>query len=264
MNQTIKNILGVAGVIVLLAVSVTSFQYVQAFRDSIEPSSFRSFSASGEGKVMTAPDLAKFTFSVRTEGDENTAAIQDENTERVNQAITFLRGQGVKEKDIQTQQYTIRPRYQRFSCPPERRISGAIEPCPPSEIVGYTVHQSVEVSVRNFNAIGGLISGVVENGANEVSNLFFTIENPEEVRREARQKAIQNAQEEARAIAEAAGFTVGRLLSVDENSYRPFYGRTVAEEFGAADDGHVSAPTPTIEPGSQEVTANVTLRYEIK
>ena len=75
MNTKIKNALGVVIILVLLLSGYASYQYVNAFSRSIEPSSFRSFSVSATGEVVSIPDIAQFTFSVTTQGGTDLADI---------------------------------------------------------------------------------------------------------------------------------------------------------------------------------------------
>ncbi|MBI4094576.1 MAG: SIMPL domain-containing protein [Candidatus Liptonbacteria bacterium] len=210
----------------------------------------------GEGKVVAVPDVARFTFSTITQGGLDIAALQAENTSKVNKAIAFVKSNGVDAKDIRTESFNLEPRYQYFSCP---RTGG---PCPPPEIVGYTARQTVSIKVRDFAKIGALLSGVVENGANSVSQLSFTIDDPFAVENEARAEAIAKAQEKAKAVARAAGFRIGRLISVDEG-YTPIF-RTFDKAEALGFGGAAPAAAPSIEPGSQEVMVTVTLRYEIQ
>jgi uncharacterized protein YggE len=115
------------------------------------------------------------------------------------------------------------------------------------------------VKIRDFAKIGEVVSGVVGSGANSVSELSFAIDDPTAVQNQARGEAIDKARNKARAIAEAGDFSIGRLLSIDENApgQPPVYGVG-----GAMDEKALSAPT--IEPGSQEVVVTVNLTYEIK
>ena len=81
---------------------------------------------------------------------------------------------------------------------------------------------------------------------------------------EARAEAVSKAKTKAEALADAAGFRLGRLLSIDEGGPGPIF-----EKYGRGGDlayatAAASAPAPTIEPGSQEVLVALTLRYEIK
>ncbi|MFH1162078.1 MAG: SIMPL domain-containing protein [Candidatus Jorgensenbacteria bacterium] len=251
----VKQYFWVALTIAVLVAAYAVWSYARTYSQSIEPSSFRSFSVSGEGKAVAIPDIASFTFSVVTEGGKDIGALQLGNTEKANAAVAFVKGEGVEAKDIRTQAYRLEPRYQYYACK-----TGA---CLPPEIVGYTITQSVAVKVRDFAKIGGLLSGVLENGANAVADFQFTVDDPTAVQAEARAEAVTRAKAKADEVAKAAGFSVGRLLSIDEGGgYQPMYSMA-AESLGRG-GGPTAAPTPTIEPGSQEVTVNVMLRYEIK
>jgi uncharacterized protein len=262
MNIQIKNAIGVALVVLVLASAYASLSYVRTFARSIDPSTVRSFSVSGEGKVVAIPDIAQFSFSIVTEGNLDLAVLQGENTESANKAINFLKSKGVEKKDIKTSQYSVNPRYQNYNC--SRPVVFGVEstPCPPPEIVGYTVRQSVEVKIRDFEIIGDTLSGVVTNGANTVSQLSFTLDDPEVVRREARDKAIVEAEAKAKAMARAAGFSIGEILSINEGGFTPQFARMESLGF----DGAIAsmAPSPKIEAGTQDVVANVTIIYEIR
>ena len=260
MTQKIKDYLGVAIIIAVLALGVAALSYVHTYSRSSEPNNYRSFSVTGEGKVVAVPDIASFSFSVTTQGGPDLGALQKDNTDSVNSALTFVKSKGVADKDVKTEGYNVEPRYQTYNCTPS--ILGAVSPCPPSEIVGYTVTQSVQVKVRDFAKIGDLISGVVEHGANTVSSLQFTLDDPSKAQSGARAEAIIKAKEKARSIADAGGFRIGKLLSIDEGGYpQPMY----MNELGGGYAGvSMKAAAPVIEPGSQEVSVTATLRYEIR
>ena len=259
MNTNIKNAVGIAAVLALVLGAWEGSVYVRAYAQSIQPSSFRSFGVSAEGKAVGIPDVARFSFSVVTEGDKDIAKLQKENTDKVNKAIAFVKSSGVEEEDVKTEQYSLEPRYQYYSCPEK---GGA---CPPSSIVGYTVRQSVGVKVRDFEKTGDILSGVIAQGANTVSELQFKVDDPTALQDQARAEAIEKAQKRADMIAKAGGFTKGRLLSIDEGNYAPLYPyMSEAKGLGMGGGGPDMMPSPTVQPGSQEVMVNVSLRYEIE
>jgi uncharacterized protein YggE len=112
---------------------------------------------------------------------------------------------------------------------------------------------------------GALLSGVTEKGANEVSSLELTVDDQTAVENQAREEAMTKATTKARSMAKAGGFRLGRLLSIDEyapGGIVPMYGIG-----GGGMEKSISSDTATpvdIQPGSQEYTVNVTLRYEIR
>ncbi len=259
--EKIKQYLNVAIIVAILVVAYSVWIYAASYSESIQPSSFRSFSVSGDGKVGAVPDVAQFDFSVVTEGGTDLGTLQATNTKNVNAAIDFVKKNGVDSKDIKTENYSVSPRYQTYNC--YRPLGSSGQPCPPAEIVGYSVSQSIQVKIRDFSRIGDILGGVVKAGANIVSQLQFTIDDPDMVKSEARAEAIAKAKTKAEEVAKAGGFGIGRLLSIDESGAQPVY---YAYGMGGADLAMKSAavPAPTIEPGSQDVTVTVTLRYEIR
>jgi uncharacterized protein len=257
MDNKLKGYLGIAVAAAVFLFAFGYLAYVNSYSKSVEPSSYRSFSVSGEGKVTAIPDVAQFSFSVITEGDEDIAPLQEENVSATNKAIDFLKDQGVESKDIKTTNYNLEPKYETYSCP---TIYSSVTPCPPAEIVGYTITQTVSVKVRDFTKIGKIVSGVVDAGANSVSSLSFDVDDSTALENQAKEEAIAQAREKAELVAKAGGFQIGRLLSLEDSYGSYYYG------YGGSDlkAESVSASVPTIEAGSQEITANVTLRYEIK
>ena len=259
MDTKIKNYLGISMIVAMVILAISTLVFANIYSKSIEPDSYRSFSVSGEGKITAIPDVAQFTFSIITEGGKDIASLQQENTQKANRAIALLKNSGVEDKDIKTAGYNLQPRYQYFSCPVSKNSTA--KPCPPPEIVGYSISQTVSVKIRNFEKAGEILSGIVQSGVNSVSELSFTIDDETEIENQARQEAIANAINKAESIAQSGNFNLGKILSINENSSPIFY--RAAKSFGmsASEDAMIS---PDIEPGSQEVIIGVTISYEIR
>lgn len=258
MNPKIKDYLGWAGLVALIALIVGGMQYVSAYNRSAAPAS--TFAVYGEGKVVIVPDIAQFSFGVITEGGKDVAALQQQNTDKANAVIDFVKSQGVDAKDIRTDSYNISPRYQYFSCPSSPT---AAVPCRPSEISGYTVSQALSVKVRDFDNIGPLLSGVASWGSNNVSGIQFTLDDKDEAENEARAEAMAKARAKATALAKAGKFKLGKIISIQEsgsNPPQPYYAKTMELQ---AVDGRGGA-SPSIEPGSGDLVKTVTITYEIR
>ena len=254
MEQKIKNYLGWTMILVMLVVGFSFAKWVKYYSKSIDPSSVRSFSVSAEGEAISIPDVAQFTFSVINEGGLNVTSLQESNINKTNQIIDFLKSEGVAKEDIKTQNYDLQPRYQYYSCP---RNGGV---CPPAEVIGYTINQTISVKIRNFEKAGDILANTVQKGASSVSQLNFTIDDPTSIQDKARGEAIEKAKEKAKSIAKAGGFRLGQLLSIQERDYStPVY-----ERFDSAIGIGGGLSVPKIEPGSQETKVTVTLIYEIR
>jgi uncharacterized protein YggE len=260
MNPKIKDLLGAVGVIGILVASYSGYVYAKSFG----PGVYREFSVSGDAKVTAVPDVAQFTFTVITEG-KDLGKVQEQNNTKAQKAIDLVKANGVDAKDIETQQYNVSPKYTSYNCG-GYMITSSVEPCPAPTIEGYTVTQTVAVKVRkDFSKVGDMLSGVVNQGANQVSTLSFTVDDPDVAKQEAREKAIAKARAKAEAVAKAGGFSLGKLMGIDESGAYPYY---EARGMGGSDIA-VSAVAPKamavpVEAGSDDISVSVTLRYQIK
>lgn len=237
MDRDFKNFIVLGIFLFVIAV----FWYVYEYSKTIPP--LRTFSITAEGKEVVIPNIAEFKIGLITEG-KNLTDIQKENSNKFNKLIEFLKKQGINEKDIRTEVYSITPKYKYDK---------------ESKIVGYSINQTLSVKVRDINKIGEILSGAVQNGANNIYGPNFTIDEISVYLDKAREKAIKSAQEKAQKIAKIMGFKLGRVINISEipSEVSPILLKGVSTEMGGL-------PSPSIEPGSQEVKINVTITYEIK
>ena len=244
-------------VITLIGFLYLGGKFVRSYDRSSTPTNFRSFTVTGDGKAVGVPDIAEFSFDVISEGGTDIATLQSHNAEKMNKTIDFVKKQGIDPKDITTSQYSIQPRYDSTNC-----VYGSGKPCPPAQIVGYTIQQTTQIKIRDFKLISPLLAGVVTSGANTVSNLQFSIDDPTTVENTARAEAMKKAADKAKSLAAAGGFSLGRILDISENTTTPY---SQPQPMMAMDKAvSVGSVAPTIEAGSQEVDISMSVKYEIQ
>ncbi len=239
----------------LAVIAFGAIAYVYNYARSIDKTyPTRTFSVEGSADVDTTPDVAMFSATVTTEGGENVAEIQAKNSEKMDAIDAFVKEQGIDEKDLKTLQYNLYPRYNNGPC--------VNNYCPPATISGYTLTQTLEVKVRDTEKLNDLLSGVVEKGANSVSDVRFVVDDDTDAKNQAREEAIAKAKMKAKDIAKATGFRLGEIVTMYEmntDQGMPYYGG-----MGGAMDMTKSSVAPTIEPGTQSARVTVTLTYEIE
>ncbi len=221
-----------------------------------------TISVSGEGEVLAKPDIGQFSFSVRAEGEDAVEA-QEKSAEAINKILSHLEESGVEEKDIKTQNYNLNPKY-RY----EERICARGTYCPPGEpiIDGYEVYQNISVKVRDLDAAGGLISGVGERGATNISGLNFTIDDESVLEAQARAEAIADAKEKAEVLARDLGMKLHRIVGFNENRGGGYgYSTMDSRAFGGDAMEEVSFKTsPSLPTGENTITSSVSITYELK
>ena len=213
-----------------------------------------SITVSDKGEVYTKPDLVLTTFSVKNEAKRVSEAMK-ENTKKMNAVISFIRKQGVEEKDLKTTNFNIYPRYEY------RKVETEIYPYPPGKriLVGYEITQSLQVKIRALAKIGAIIQAATDAGANQVGNLSFTIDKQDELKAKAREQAIKKAKGKAKKLASQLGVHLVRITNFSESGIAPrYYGY---REIAASKAG--GRETPQIETGENKIKVNVNIVYEI-
>lgn len=243
----IASVVGVALVVylgVLARNGLRQYDYIGRPADQLY-----TITIEGEGKVTAVPDIAQISLGLQTDKTTVTEA-QRENTAKVNKIVSDLKELGIEGKDIKTDNYSVYPRYDWAD---GRQI-----------LRGYTVTQSLGIKIRNLDAIGTVLEKATANGANQIGGLNFTIDEPETLKQQAREKALEQAKQKAESLSKVAGVKLGRLVSFNENSSGgyPIYSRLDMLK-GLSSAGEAAAPAPDIEPGSQDITVNVTVTYEL-
>jgi len=107
--------------------------------------------------------------------------------------------------------------------------------------------------------VGQILQAGIDGGANNVSGLYFTLEDPDSLLQEARVQAVADARRRAEALVEAAGAKLGRVLSIRETS--PWYGPVMARADFAKAEGADAVP---VQPGELQVTGQVEVVFQIE
>jgi uncharacterized protein len=242
----------------LFAQTIKTFAEYNYIGAGIEPTS--TISVTGKGEVFAVPDIARVTFSVQGEGAEPGQA-QTEATRLTNEAIAYVKGLGIEDRDIRTQYFNLHPKYEQVRS--ELCLRG--EPCPmEARIVGYRVEQSIEVKLRDTAQAGEFVAGLATLGVQNVHGPNFTIDDEEALLTQARNKAIENAKQKADELARQLGVrVVGVVHFSEDGGYSPMpYARNMKLEMDAAMGS--AAPAPDMPLGENQIVTNVSITYEVR
>jgi uncharacterized protein YggE len=206
----------------------------------------------GEGTVAIAADMAVLTLTVTRDAKTARDALNT-NSEAMAEILTAMQEAGIAEKDLQTSNFSIQPKYHY-----PKRNSNTEDNAP--TIVGYTVRNSLSVRVRDLKKVGSILDQSVSLGVNEGGNITFTNNDPSTALAQARTLAVHNALEKAKTLAEAAGVGVGKILEMSEHgsSQRPM---PMAKTRMAAVQYDEAVPVAS---GENSYRVSVSISFEIK
>lgn len=201
---------------------------------------------SGEGKVTVTPDIATLWLGIEAQA-KTVAEAQSQATEAMDKVRTALIDNGVDEKDIQTQYFSI-DQVTRWDEETEQEI-----------VVGYRVTNMVTAKIREIDKTGSIIDAVAAAGGDltRINNIAFSVDDPSPYYEEARQKAMADAKAKAEQLAELSGVELGKPTYISEWASYPVYQRNMYEATAPA-----PAPTP-ISPGEVEISLTVQVVYAI-
>jgi uncharacterized protein len=204
-----------------------------------------AITVAGTGESHGKPDFAQVQLGVVTEAPTAAEALK-KNNEAMSQLIIMIRKRGIEDKDLQTVQFNVAPRYKYDKNQQE-----------PPKIAGYQVTNEVHVKVRNLLALGAFLDETVSLGANQVRGISFGVAEPAQYMDEARKKAIADAEHRARVYAEAAGLKLGKPIRIQEQA-----GGRPGPYPVARMDAAMASAVP-VAPGEQTFSVTVTVSYAI-
>jgi hypothetical protein len=205
----------------------------------------RTITVYASGLVRGVPDVMELTLGVDTRARSAAEAL-GRNSELARKVIDVLREAGVAEPDVQTSDLSVAPVYDD---------DGA-------EVIAYAVSNLVSAKIRDLDRVGTVVDAAAEVAGDEivVNGLYFSFDDNTELVARARKDAVERARAQAEQLAKAAGVELGSLLSLTEDS------APVGRAIEADESTHAAAPdaAPPVNPGSQTLSVQVTLVYEIR
>src|SRR5690625_830743 len=200
-------------------------------------------SVSATGEARRVPDVATLSAGVVTQAADANAALRA-NAEQMNRLMEAVREAGIAERDIRTSDLGVSPQY--------RRQEGQAR-----EISGYEARNTVNLTVRDISALGGVIDALVAAGANQVYGPSFEIGDPETAQDEARRSALEAARSRAGLYADALGLRVRRIVSISEGGgFMPPRPMLAMRAMDAMESSPVS-------PGESTVSVNLDVVFEL-
>ena len=192
-----------AFIVLIAALTLVATPLASASEPYPEPQ--RTITTSGTGIVNAEPDIARFSIGMEARNEELKPA-QDEVTAESVAITAMLREAGIDDKDIETTSYQVTPvnKYDR---------NGNFV-----EIESYVVRMSISITVRDLDLVGQLLDESVTLGADYVSSIQFSVEDPTPYIQEARKAAIADAKMKAEDYALGSDSTLTGLFSLYESS----------------------------------------------
>jgi len=200
----------------------------------------RTITVVGTGQVKGTPDVADLSIGVEAQAASAVDALSTVN-DRAQKVLDVLHDAGVDDADVQTNGLSVNPTYDDRS-----------------HVDGYAASNSVIARIRDLSKAGAIVDAAAAKAGDNirVNSITFSIDDDSALLAAARTKAVKRARVQAAQLADAAGVSVGDVLTIDEQTTAsPITRYSTADAAGAA-----SAP---VSPGTETLSVTATVVFAI-
>lgn len=217
----------------------------------------RSINVNATDSVKVQPDRAELVLGIRPQAQTADAARQAAADE-LDQLTQSLTGLGIEASGITSGQVSINPVYDWSEST--------------QKITGYQADVTVTVKDLTLDQASSALTSAAAVADTSVSGLNYYVSTYDEQYQNALVSAMQAAQKKAEVLAGAAGASVGQVLSVQEGTDSQEYRYDRASLDSSASVALASASSSvesatddiTLNPGEVEISASVTVTYELQ
>ena len=169
----------------------------------------RQIVVTGTGVVSATPDMAELRLGVTREARTAAEAMSGVN-EAATRVLARIESAGIEARDVQTAGVNLSPVWDHSN---DR----------PPQVRGYVASNDLTVRVRDLGSLGAVLDAVIEDGANTMNGLSFSVAEPGPLETEARSKAVRDALAKAETLAAAANVALGPVMQISEGGggYNP-------------------------------------------
>ncbi len=236
-----RSMLSIASLALMASVATASFATAE------EPRPLPTIEITGVGHIAMKPDVAELRLSVLSDGATAKDALQ-KNSERMAKVIAIAKAAGIESKDLSTAQIAVNPRYIIENNAQKQK--------------GFEARNTLELNIRDFNKIGGLIDESVTAGANAVEGLSFDVGDKTAAKLAAYAAAVEDAMGKAKVITEKLGVKLGDVQHITESFNGPSSPRPMAMALMA--DARAKSMEVPVEAGEIDQGAQVNVVWAVK
>jgi uncharacterized protein len=196
--------------------------------------------AGADGKFEAAPDTAVIRMDIASQQDTSRAAY-DHAAIAVDHVRQVLTSNGIDLKAAQFGAYQMQPMYDWKN--------------PKHKVIGYRVSSDVTLKLRDFKKVGAITEQLADIEDTQNQSVNYTLEDIEQAKAKASEDALKKARNQASAVANAGGRTLGDLLyaSVDVNQ------SNIVPVFAQSAMARSAAPAATPPPMADFTPQTVTI-----
>ena len=187
---------------------------IVAFSQTVDVSKAPTIEVTGTAEINVVPDEVSISLNI-SKTNRDLSAAKSQNDEGVTAILGITRRFGIDAKDVKTDFITVKGKTERRKIPNTDDEYRDV-------FIGYTVSKTVVVKLRDIKRFEEFFSDVVKAGVSQVGNVTYSTSQLRKYKDEARAMAVRAAREKAVALTRELGQTIGKAVSIEEESVDGF------------------------------------------
>ena len=152
----------------------------------------------GVGIVKVTPDEVTIKVQVEHKG-QNPKELKQKNDFIINDVLAFIKSMNIADKQVQTEYVRLNKNYDYQT-----------------KTYNFSANQSVSIYLKNLELYESLMNGLMERGINRIDGISFSASTINDLKSQARIKAMQNAKMKAEEYTKVLNQSIGKAVLITE------------------------------------------------
>ena len=196
----------------------------------------------GVGIVKVTPDEVTIKVQVEHKG-QNPKELKQKNDFIINNVLAFIKSMNIADKQVQTEYVRLNKNYDYQT-----------------KTYNFSANQSVSIHLKNLELYESLINGLMERGINRIDGISFSASTINDLKSQARIKAMQNAKMKAEEYTKVLNQSIGKAVLITEFNNTNYPGPVNRKTMMMSSDAS-GMEQQTIAVGEIEVVTKVNVSF---
>ena len=196
----------------------------------------------GVGIVKVTPDEVTIKVQVEHKG-QNPKELKQKNDFIINDVLAFIKSINIADKQVQTEYVRLNKNYDYQT-----------------KTYNFSANQSVSIHLKNLELYESLMNGLMERGINRIDGISFSASTINDLKSQARIKAMQNAKMKAEEYTKVLNQSIGKAVLITEFNNTNYTGPVNRKTMMMSSDAS-GMEQQTIAVGEIEVVTKVNVSF---
>jgi uncharacterized protein YggE len=196
----------------------------------------------GVGIVKVTPDEVTIKVQVEHKG-QNPKELKQKNDFIINDVLAFIKSINIADKQVQTEYVRLNKNYDYQT-----------------KTYNFSANQSVSIYLKNLELYESLMNGLMERGINRIDGISFSASTINDLKSQARIKAMQNAKMKAEEYTKVLNQSIGKAVLITEFNNTNYPGPVNRKTMMMSSDAS-GMEQQTISVGEIEVITKVNVSF---